>query len=129
MEAFARGHAAGVIASRLAQHDAHFTIINGSIDRFTKEMQNMVLAMQRVSDQAEAARVTALVTAQALKDADDTRRALGEKRFVPWARGAVLVGALGALLGGSITFMNYNKQPTEVRIVRPDVPAPVVKEK
>lgn len=124
VEAFARGHAAGVIASRLAQHDAHFAVINGSIDRFAREMQAMVLGIQRLSDQAEAARLVAAATASALKDAEDTRRSQAESKFAPWSRMAVLIGALIAIMGFGATYLQF-KQPTEVRIVRPDTSAPI----
>lgn len=64
-EAFDRGHIAGEIATRLADHDRHFDEINGSIGRFADEMQRLRLEVQRLADQAVSRDATVLTTASA----------------------------------------------------------------
>jgi len=96
---FERGHAAGEIAARLANHDQHFAAINGSLERVANELHQMRMEIQRQGDRAEADRLTVRTTAEALKKADDARRAAGEQRWTPMGRIAVMAGALAALAG------------------------------
>ncbi len=96
---FERGHAAGEIAARLANHDQHFATINGSIARVAEELHAMRMEIQRQGDRAEADRVTVRTTADALKEAEDARREAGEQRWTPMARIAAVAGALAAIAG------------------------------
>lgn len=98
-EEYDRGHVAGGIDARLATHDRHFAAINGSVDRMGTELAGVKLALQRLADAADADRRTVVSTAQALKEAEDTRRAAGSDRWSPWQKLAVLIGALSALAG------------------------------
>jgi hypothetical protein len=94
---YERGHLAGEIAARLAGHDRHFEKINGSIERFAVETHSLTLAVQRLGDQADAAAATVVVTAAALKAAEDARRAKSESSWSPLARTVSILGGLVAL--------------------------------
>ena len=94
---FERGHAAGALSERLAEHDRHFTRINGSMERIAAEMHELVLAVQRLADAAEADLTTALTLAAGLKDADQARRDSTEQHWSPVARLIAAVAAFAAL--------------------------------
>jgi hypothetical protein len=98
-ESYDRGHAAGEIAARLAGHDQHFTAINGSLADFAREMHDLTLAVQRLSDQAVSRDATVIATAAALKDAEDARRDRSERSWSPLARFSLAIAAVGALVG------------------------------
>jgi hypothetical protein len=63
------------------------------------------LLMQRIIDSAAADRATVLTTAKALKDADDARRDKGEQKWTPIQRLALVLGALAAVAGVTITLL------------------------
>lgn len=98
-EAFDRGHLAGSIAERLAEHEKHLSKINGSIDRFGTEMHALTLAVQQLAAQAVSRDATAITTAKALKDADEARRAQAEQHWSPVQRILGAVAGLSALIG------------------------------
>lgn len=93
---FDRGHEAGEIAgkidARLAGHDRHFLDINGSIAKVGAELHVINLTVQRLADQAIARDATAIALAAALKEAS-------EKRWSPFARLWLVVGAVAAVAG------------------------------
>jgi hypothetical protein len=93
------GHAAGAIDARLAQHDRHFEAINGSIRDVASEMSAMKLLLQRLADSADSDRRTVVTTASALKDAEEARRSTTTDRWSPWQKGAVIIGAIGTVVG------------------------------
>jgi hypothetical protein len=97
-EAADRGYEAGMVAARLAQHDAHFAEINGSINRMVGEMHSLVLAVQRLGDQATADAATVITTAEALKAADQARRDQAELTWTPFQRAMAVVGAVAAVV-------------------------------
>jgi len=96
-DAYDRGHIAGEIAARLADHDRHFATINGSLADIARELHDQTLAIQRLGDQAEANAKTVITTAAALKAAEDARRAKGEQTWTPFARTIAVLGGLAAL--------------------------------
>jgi hypothetical protein len=98
-DAYDQGHTAGGIDARLAQHDAHFREINGSIRDVATQMASVKLLLQRLADAADSDRRTVVVTAAALKDAEDARRSQGEQRWSPWQKAIALIGACAALVG------------------------------
>ena len=105
-DAYNRGVDAGVIDTRLAGHDRHFQMINGSLERMNEHLQSIDLSLQRLADQAAASNATAIATAKALADADEmrdraerARRDVSERRWTPVARFTVLLGALVGLAG------------------------------
>lgn len=98
-----RGVTAGGIESRLAGHDKHFARINGSLDQVAKELNALVLAVQRLGDQAIARDATVITTASALKDAEEARRASDEQRWSPKAKTLTVLGVLIALAGLLVT--------------------------
>ena len=95
--AYDRGHIAGEIAARLADHDKHFAAINGSLADIARELHDQTLAVQRLGDQAEANAKTVITTAAALKDAEEARRSKGEQSWTPVARLLAVLGGLAAL--------------------------------
>jgi hypothetical protein len=97
--AYDRGHTAGEISARLAGHDKHFATINGSLIDLAAEMKAVNLQLQRMADAMQADRERALATATALREADEARRATGERHWTPLTRVAVLVTTLAALAG------------------------------
>ncbi len=94
-----RGHVAGGIDARLAGHDAHFARINGSLADVARELAGVKLALQRLADSADADRRTVVTTAAALKDAEEARRSTTTDRWGPWQKAAVLIGAVGTIVG------------------------------
>lgn len=101
---YERGLAAGSVLARLDSHDQHLSKINGSMDRVADELgslkdlhQDLLRAIQRLGDAAEADRSTVVTTAAALKDADAARRDQGERRWTPIQRLIAVVVALAAV--------------------------------
>jgi hypothetical protein len=105
--AFDRGVVAGEIAQRLRDHDRHLNKINGSMDRVADELAGIRLQMQRMADAMAADRATVVTTASAVEKEREstaqavekqriTRRDQAEKRWSPFARFAVALGAVAA---------------------------------
>jgi len=97
-DAFDRGVAAGEIAARLANHDIHFTSINGHIGDLVGEIHGMRLDIQRLADHAEASAKTVLATAEAIRNADDTRTTSSNRSWSPWFRAFAVLSALATVL-------------------------------
>jgi hypothetical protein len=97
--------AAGRIAERLADHDAHLTRINGSMERVADELAQVKLILQGLADAANADRSTVLTTASALKDADAARREKSDVRWSPYSRLLALVVALAAVAAAVIAWL------------------------
>lgn len=97
-EAFDRGTVAGKIEQRLAGHDDHFRQINGSMARLADEMHQLVLAVQLLGAEAESRDKTVVITAAALKDAEQARRDKTEHAWSPLTRLSVAVGVLAGLI-------------------------------
>jgi len=93
-DAYNRGVDAGVIDTRLAGHDKHFTAINGSLADMAREMHELTLAVQRLGDGAVARDATVITTAAALKDAEAARRDKSEQSWTPLARATVLISTV-----------------------------------
>lgn len=98
-DAYDRGHLAGSIAERLAGHDRHFSLINGSLVDIAREMRDLRMAVQRLADQAVARDATVITTAAALKDAEEARRDRTEQSWSPWAKIFVATGSLLGVAG------------------------------
>lgn len=96
---FERGHTAGQIAARLADHDQHFRNINGSVAETAKELGKLTLEIQRLREQAIARDATVITTAAALKDADDARRKKSAQNWSPIQQAITIGLALLALAG------------------------------
>jgi hypothetical protein len=97
-EAYDRGVAAGEIAARLADHDNHFKRINGSLTDVANELHGLVLAVQRLGDQAVHRDATVIATAAALKDAEAARRDKAERSWTPLTRIYLMVAVVGAVV-------------------------------
>ena len=67
---FQRGRTLGETESTLAEHSAHLTRINGSMDRVAAELHDLVLGIQRLGDAADADRATAISLAAANPELD-----------------------------------------------------------
>lgn len=104
-----RGHKAGGIDERLAGHDRHFAAINGSIGKLAEELHLMVLAVQRLGDQAVADAKTRISTAEAVEKARKeaasaleservVRRERADQSWSPWAKTLALLGGLATLV-------------------------------
>lgn len=104
-DAYDRGHKAGGIAERLAGHDRHFALINGSLVDIAHEMRDLRLAVQRLGDQAEASARTVIATAAALKDAEEARRDKTEQGWAPWQKVLAVVAGLVAVVGLVVTLI------------------------
>jgi hypothetical protein len=101
-----RGVTAGGIEARLANHDRHFEVINGSIVDgknatvgLREEIHQLRLAIQQLADQAKASAEAAIKTALALKEADEARRNSADQRWSPWQKGFAVIAAVGVLVG------------------------------
>ena len=110
-DAFERGHLAGEVAARLANHDKHFADINGHLAELAREMHEQTLALQRLADQASSRDATAVVTAKALKDADEARRAKSESSWSPMAKLLAVVAVLIAAAGAAATWYAQTHHP------------------
>jgi hypothetical protein len=99
---YQRGLAAGGIAERLDSHDRHFASINGSLEKISKEMQTMALAVQRMADQAVARDATVITTAAALEKADSARRARSDQSWSPIAKLVTVLGTLATVAGAVV---------------------------
>jgi DNA anti-recombination protein RmuC len=100
---YERGHLAGEIAARLADHDRHFEKINGSMERVATELHALNLNVQSLADQAKADAVTRVATAQALKDAEEARRNKDEQAWSPITRLFAVIAAIGVVAGMALT--------------------------
>lgn len=89
----------GRVDAILADHTSHLGKINGSIDRFTGELHNLVLEIQRLADAAEADRSTVKVTAQALKEAEEARRDRSDSGWTPLQRAMAVITVLISFAG------------------------------
>jgi hypothetical protein len=89
----------GRVDERIAAHDRHFDMINGSLKDILANLSALNLGMQRLVDSAEADRATVITTAKALRDAEDARRDKGEARWSPVQRLAALLGSMAAAVG------------------------------
>jgi hypothetical protein len=105
-QAFIRGTIAGAVETRLAGHDRHFAAINGSLATVADEMHQVVLGIQRLTDQAASDRQTVIATAAALRLADEARRTQTAERWsgvqkllALWAAIATAIGLWLALKG------------------------------
>jgi hypothetical protein len=101
---YERGHTAGITDGRLDGHDNHFAAINGQLADVAKQLARLTLAVQRLGDQATSRDATVIVTAAALKDADEARRQLATTSWAPWAKVATAVGTLVAAAGLLVAF-------------------------
>jgi hypothetical protein len=97
--AYDRGHLAGRIDARLADHDKHFATINGSIADVAKALSALTMAVQRLGDQAVSDAATRITTAAALKDADAARRDKSEQSWSPLQKVMTTLGALATVAG------------------------------
>ena|SRR5450755_2912611 len=103
---FDRGVAAGEIAQRLKEHDKHFDKINGSMEKVAGNLAELALQMQRLADAAGADRQTVIVTAAALKDAEEARRDRTESRWSPLTRFGVFAGIVAAIATVAVWLAN-----------------------
>lgn len=90
---FKRGVEAGRVEQTLLEHAEHLAKINGSMERVAQQLHDLVLAVQRLGDQAEARDATVIATAHALEKAEATRRSRSARTWSPFAK---LFAALGA---------------------------------
>jgi hypothetical protein len=102
---YERGVAAGQVLSRLDSHDQHLSKINGSMTDVASELkalntanQDLLLAVQRLADAANADRATVITTAAALEKAEAARRTKNETHWTPFARMIAVIMAAAALL-------------------------------
>jgi hypothetical protein len=111
-----RGHEAGGIAERLANHDRHLEKINGSMDRVADRLTDLVqsnrdllLIVQRLGDAADADRATAISLATALEKADTARRDKSETQWTPLNRLIAVVVAVAIVAGVIIAYFSLHK--------------------
>lgn len=87
----------GRVDAELAEHAQHLKQINGSIGRFADNLHDLVLAIQRLADAAEADRSTVKTTASALREAEEARRDKSAAGWTPVQRLLAVVAGLAAL--------------------------------
>ncbi len=106
----------GRVDAELAEHASHLATINGSIERFAtvladltlatnKSMSELILAIQRLADAADADRSTVKVTAEALEKAEVARRDRSEQGWTPFQRGLAVIGGLAAVAGAILAVL------------------------
>lgn len=99
----------GKIEERLASHDKHFEVINGSMKEVAENLAKLNLGIQRLIDSSAADRATVITTAQALKNADDARRDRGNAKWTPWQRLAAGIAAIAAFLTALFEILTHVK--------------------
>lgn len=97
--AYVRGTDAGRIEQRLATYDRHFETINGSVQSTARQLESLTLAIQRLGDQMRANAATVVATAEALKAAEEARRAKTEQSWSPVQKALAVVAGAAALVG------------------------------
>jgi septal ring factor EnvC (AmiA/AmiB activator) len=95
--AYERGVEAGRVEHTLQEHAEHLAKINGSMERVAQQLHELVLAVQRLGDQAEARDATVIATAHALEKAEAARRASSERTWSPFAKIFAALGAAAAV--------------------------------
>ena len=70
-----------------------------TVEQHSEDIGILKSTTQRLSEQAEGAKATAVALALALKEADETRRTKTETAWSPFTKLAVVVGGLGVLWG------------------------------
>ncbi len=73
-------------------------------ERHAAEMRDLLLAIQRLEQQAAADATTRVTTAAALKDAEEARRDKTEQSWSPLTRVLAVVGSLATLAGLGIAW-------------------------
>lgn len=104
-QAYDRGADAGRIEQRLAGYDEHFRTINGSIADTARELHDLVLAVQRLADQAVADAKTRVSTAEAVEKArqeaagaiEAERRARADRSDTVWSPVQKVIALIGAV--------------------------------
>jgi len=108
-DAYDRGVGVGRIEQRLSEYDKHFKTINGSIADTARELHDLVLAVQRLADQAVADAKTRVTTAEAVEKArqeaagalEAERRARVDRADTAWSpiqRGIALFGGMATII-------------------------------
>lgn len=107
-----RGVTAGGIEARLANHDRHFEVINGSIVDgknatlgLRDEIHELRLAIQQLADQAKASAEAAIKTAFALKEADEARRNSADQRWSPWQKMLAILAGISVVVGAVVAVL------------------------
>lgn len=75
----------------------HVTDHGVRLDRAEQNINSLNLVTQRLGDDAQASRETALSLAKALRDADEARRDKSTDAWSPFQRAVVVLSALTAL--------------------------------
>lgn len=104
---YEQGIEAGRIEARLEQYDLHFNTINGSIAETARQLRDLVMAVQRLSDQAVARDATVIATAAALKEAEATRRARSDQTWSPIQRILAVIAGLGVIVGAIVAARTF----------------------
>jgi hypothetical protein len=106
---FQRGRTLGETESTLAEHSAHLTRINGSMDRVAAELHDLVLGIQRLGDAADADRATAISLAAALEKAAKARQDNSDTRWSPMARFISVAVAVAVIAGVVIAYASLRR--------------------
>ena len=113
---YEQGVTAGRIDARLQQHDLHLTRINGEMGRVAERLadlvqgnQDLLRAIQRLGDAADADRATAVSLATALEKAEAARRTKSETSWAPMARVITVLVAAAAVAAALIAYASFRK--------------------
>lgn len=93
---YERGVTAGAIETRLADHDRHFSAINGHLADIAQTLTQVELDLQRLADQAVSQAASAASTAAALHADGESRLRESDRRWTPVQRVAVILSLLVA---------------------------------
>lgn len=95
-QAFDRGVLSGEITARLANHDAHFVVLNGHLAELVVEIRNIKMSMQRIEDAGDARVLDSASTTEALATVRFEKRARTEQIYF-------LIGIFGVLLAVALS--------------------------
>jgi len=97
----------GRVQERLAGHDKHFELIDGTMKDVATNLAKLNMGVQQIIDSAESDRKTVITTAKALRDAEDARRDKVEAKWTPVQRLVAVLGAMGACSGIVVAILHH----------------------
>lgn len=101
-EAYGRGVTAGELKQWRSQIDNHFIVINGSQESTAKDLREIRMLLQRLTDAFESSARTEIAKASALKTERESKanelKAAMDKSAQTWSPLAKIGGALAAVV-------------------------------
>lgn len=91
----------------VAEHTRHLAKINGSIDRFAETVHELDASIRGLQGLFQAAELTRIATAAALKEQTDARRDQSSDSWAPWSRIITIASALIAAAAVAVAIYTH----------------------